>query len=207
MRKKHAFSFLMAAILAVVSTSYFLASEAAASVSGKVIAIDAGHGGSDPGAVANGIYEKDLVLKVAAHTKDRLEEAGATVIMTRTGDVYVGLEARAELANARNADTFVSIHANAATPSAHGTETFHFPSSSQGQALASALQTELVNTLNTRNRGVKSANFSVLRNTAMPAALVELGFITNAEEAERMKAASFPNEAATAIVRGLQQYH
>ncbi|WP_298784005.1 N-acetylmuramoyl-L-alanine amidase [uncultured Marinococcus sp.] len=181
---------------------------AEASVEGETIAIDAGHGGYDSGATGNGVYEKELVNDVAVRTKERLEQGGANVIMTRSGDNFVELKERARIANEAGADAFVSIHANSAsTASADGSETYYYPQSSEGSELASGLQTNMVNEFNSNDRGIKSANFSVLRNTAMPAALVELGFVSNKEEAADMQTSAFRNEAANAIYLGLSEYH
>lgn len=100
--------------------------------------------------------------------------------MNRSGDNFVELKERARIANEAGADAFVNIHANSAsTASADGSETYYYPQSSEGSELASDLQTNMVNEFNNNDRGIKSANFSVLRNTAMPAALVELGFVSN----------------------------
>ncbi|GEK59906.1 hypothetical protein CHL76_14230 [Marinococcus halophilus] len=185
----------------------FFANETEASVEGKTIALDAGHGDNDSGASANGLYEKELVYDVAYRTKQRLEQAGADVIMTRNGDDYIELQERAAIANRNNADIFVSVHANAASSTyAEGTETYHYPTSDEGQRLAFNLQESMVDEFDSDDRGVKSANFSVLRNTAMPAALVELGFVTNSREAERMKTSSFRNEAANALYLGIHHH-
>lgn len=179
----------------------------AASVAGQTIVIDPGHGGHDSGAVANGLQEKDVVLDVGQRAADKLRASGANVIMTRSSDQFIALEERAAIANRANADIFVSIHANAAAAtSATGTESYHFPTSTNGRRLAGNIQNELVSHLGTRDRGVKDANFSVLRNTAMPAVLLELGFITNAGEADRMKSSSFRENAANAIHDGTQVY-
>ncbi|WP_078394023.1 N-acetylmuramoyl-L-alanine amidase family protein [Shouchella patagoniensis] len=196
------------ALIATLSSWSLSNSIAKADVSGKTIVIDPGHGGNDPGAVANGLEEKEVVLDVAVQTKQMLEAAGAEVLMSRQADTYIGLNERAQMANANQADTFVSIHANAwEQPSANGTETYHFPSSVQGRALAESLQNELVVELGRTDRGVKSANFNVLKQTVMPAALVELAFVTNVEEAELMKTAAFREQAAEAIYQGLMSYH
>lgn len=184
------------------------AASAEAGVEGETIAIDAGHGGYDSGATGNSVYEKELVHDVAVRTKERLEQGGAEVIMTRSGDNFVGLKERAEIANEAGADSFVSIHANAASAaSAAGSETYYYPESSEGSELASGLQTNMVNEFGSSDRGIKSANFSVLRNTAMPAALVELGFVSNKEEAADMQTSTFRNEAANALYLGLSEYH
>ncbi|WP_059105387.1 N-acetylmuramoyl-L-alanine amidase family protein [Shouchella shacheensis] len=201
--------YCMLALLAIAFHTLFVSdSEVSASVRDQTIVIDAGHGGSDFGAVANGLYEKELVYDVAHRTRGLLESSGANVVMTRTGDYFVALEERSRIANANNADSFVSIHANAAAQiSANGTETYHFPTSAAGRSLATSLQQNMVATFNSRDRGVKAANFSVLRNTEMQAALVELGFVTNQAEAEVMKTNAFRNQAASAIFNGLNENH
>lgn len=176
-------------------------------LAGKVITIDAGHGGNDPGAVANGLQEKELNLNVALRVEKRLKDLGATVIMTRKTDVFLELGQRARIANDAKASSFISIHGNAFNASANGTETFHHPTSTEGRKLATALQTELIEELSTTNRGVKSNNFAVLRLTNMPSALVELGFLTNAAEAQRLKTNDFREKSAIAIVNGLETYY
>lgn len=176
-------------------------------LAGEVISIDAGHGGRDPGAVANGLQEKELNLDVALRVEKRLKDLGATVIMTRKTDVFIELGQRARIANDAKASSFISIHGNAFTASANGTETFHHPTSTEGRKLATALQTELIEELSTTNRGVKSNNFAVLRLTNMPSALVELGFLTNVAEAQRLKTNDFREKSAIAIVNGLETYY
>ena len=114
---------------------------------------------------------------------------------------------RAELANANGADVFISIHTNSVgNPGAHGTEVYHYPGSVPGKLLAACLQERLVAGLGTVNRGVKAANFQVLRETDCPAALVEVAFISN--EAERSLLTSYAGQlaAALAMVYGLADY-
>ncbi|RKD76493.1 N-acetylmuramoyl-L-alanine amidase [Sinobaca qinghaiensis] len=176
-------------------------------LAGKVISIDAGHGGNDPGAVANGLQEKELNLDVALRVEKRLKDLGATVIMTRKTDTFIELGQRARIANDAKASSFISIHGNAFNAAANGTETFHHPTSTEGRKLATALQTELIEELSTTNRGVKNNNFAVLRLTSMPSALVELGFLTNAAEAKRLKTNEFREKSAIAIVNGLETYY
>ncbi|AXF57507.1 N-acetylmuramoyl-L-alanine amidase family protein [Salicibibacter kimchii] len=195
-------------ILSIASVGGLSEQKADANVSGETIVIDAGHGGHDSGAYANGLYEKELVYDVAHRTEQRLSEVGAEVIMTREGDSFVELIDRANIANDSGADSFVSIHANAhSDPGVSGTETFHHPSDNDGETLASDLQDNMVEEFGSNDRGVKSGDFSVLRNTDMPAALAELGFVTNKGEAETMKTDHFRNKAANALYQGLHEYH
>ena len=180
----------------------------------KVIVIDAGHGGSDPGASYNGLRETDLTLSVALKTKDKLEALGYKVIMVRSTDVHLSankstdLGLRTKLANDNNADAFISIHINAATaPSATGIETYYSPKSGQDRAgFAKAIQDELINGLGARNRGVKTANFAVIKNTKMVSVLTELGFISNQGEAKQMATDAFQEKAANAIANGAHKY-
>lgn len=181
------------------------------SVAGKVIVIDPGHGGSNPGAIGlTGLFEKEVVLDVSLRVAEKLRQAGANVVMTRSGETTLSLEARVAIAHAAGADVFVSVHANAHLSStAHGTETYYYQYKTSGPAsftLASSLQTELVRLLGLRDLGVKHGNFHVIRETAMPAALVELAFLSNAYEESLMKTDTFRENAAEAIFRGLERY-
>jgi len=169
------------------------------------IVIDPGHGGSDPGAVGpTGLKEKDIVLAVSKKMAEKLQQVGAVVKLTRATDVFVGLQQRCDISNSFNADYFVSIHCNsAANSTAKGTETYHAVGSIQGQKLAQVIQKELIQATGLTNRGVKTARYYVLRKTKMPAVLVELGFISNAEEEKLLKKPSFQEKVANAIVNGI----
>lgn len=176
---------------------------------GKKIFIDAGHGGNDPGAVANNVVEKEVVLDISLRVQQMLESAGATVVMTRTNDTFYSLNERVERANRDNVDAFVSIHANAAGNSAaKGSETFwnNYYAGVQSKLLAEKIQAKLVQKLNTVDRGVKQANFYVIKNSKMPSVLVEVGFLTNVEEAQRIQTNEFRQKSAEAIVEGLVEY-
>ncbi len=145
----------------------------------SVICIDPGHGGNDPGAVGCGHQEKQIVLDTSQRLRSKLQGAGFQVVMTRDNDSAVGLTARANYANSQGADRFVSIHANSAAQVATGIETFCHTSGGTSLDLRDKIQEEMIATWSLRNRGGKTANFSVLRNTSMPASLSELGFINN----------------------------
>lgn len=178
-------------------------------IKGKTIVVDPGHGGTDPGAVRFGLQEKDLVLAVGLIVQKKLEAAGANVVMTRTTDRTLSLSDRSSLANRVGADAFVSIHANSApSATAHGTETYwnRTNAASDSKALAENIQKHLISKLKTRDRGVKEAGFHVIKNTTMPSVLVELGFISNQQEAEKMKTAAFQEDAAEAIYLGLKEF-
>lgn len=149
---------------------------------------DAGHGGVDSGAVGiNGTKEKDIVLQAALRAKAIMEANGETVIMTRTSDVFISLSERVNIANNNNCDYFVSFHMNSASSSsAIGTEVWISKgASSNSGKLARIILGEMYNGINNNfgykspNRGIKSENFYVIRNTFMPACLVEGDFISN----------------------------
>jgi N-acetylmuramoyl-L-alanine amidase CwlD len=178
---------------------------------GKIIVVDPGHGGSDPGAVGyTGLQEKVVNLAVAQNLITLLKAAGAEVIVTRSGDLSVSNLKRVELANKSGADLFVSIHANAFTnPESNGTETHYCgnnENSSASRFLAQQLQRELLSALGLRDRGVKANSFYVLTKAEMPSALVELGFITNLEEEELLKKPETQGRAAEAVYRGIEAY-
>lgn len=174
--------------------------------------VDAGHGGSDPGAIGpNGLQEKNITLAVARKLAIVLLDKGYEVGTTRHLDEFVSLSERCRRANACAADTFVSVHCNAAAvPTANGVETFHHPTSRKGIQLAKLIQAELVAATGLRDRcapgGAKYANFQVLRDTAMPAVLAELGFISNPTEEQLLASEDFQMTCAEAIVRGIDAY-
>jgi N-acetylmuramoyl-L-alanine amidase len=186
-------------------------------LSGKKIMVDAGHGGSDPGAQGpGGGRETDVNLAVATKLKDKLVDLGADVRMTRTTDsnvAYPGasqkeeLEARVALANSWPAEVFISVHSNsAANAAAHGTETYHSRNASQASKdLAKNVHAELVTATGFRDRGVKAAGFHVITHTTMPAILVETGFISNAVEEQHMLNPEVQDRMAAAISNGVEK--
>ncbi len=177
---------------------------------GTRIILDPGHGGSDDGAESpGGLKEKDVVLDVSLKARDILEDKGAEVRMTRETDTFISLDQRVDFATENNGDVFVSVHANAhPSRDIKGTETFYSSNrSSQDFFLASDLQNSLLNNLGTVNRGVKDRNFRVIRYATMPAALVEIAFLTNEEDEKLLKDDDFLDKAAEGIVQGLMNYH
>lgn len=192
----------------LTATAGFAPRSAGAETVGKKICIDPGHGGSDPGAVGNGLNEKDVNLDVALRLRDLLVQDGAEVVMTRTSDVYVSLEKRVAIANNHACDIFISIHTNSASDSsANGTETYRYYGSASGYNLAFPIQGELVSHLGTKDRGVKEAGFYVLKYTKMPAVLIELAFISNPSDAQKLADPAVRQEAARAILHGVQRYY
>ena len=187
-------------------------------VSPYIVVIDPGHGGSAPGTSHHGVVEKDLVLQVA-HMVVQLLDADSfiTAFMTRREDVDVSLVGRAEFANNIGADLFVSIHANAAeirkgviNPDVQGIETWYTVTEQEeasgftSRQLAAILQQQMVQGTGAHDRGLRDApNFVVLRETDMPAALLELGFLTNQAEAAKLSDIGYQWSLATAIYQGI----
>ncbi|WP_172371513.1 N-acetylmuramoyl-L-alanine amidase family protein [Sporosarcina jiandibaonis] len=177
-------------------------------VTGKKIVLDPGHGGSDSGAKALGIIEKELNLDIALRTKKLLENAGFSVFMTRTTDTYVSLAGRAAIANNLKADIFVSIHGNAFNSSARGVETFWYGKFEKANSnrLANLLQYNVVSKTNISHRRVAEGNFHVIRETAIPSALLEVGFIDNPSDAAKLKQSKYRQLAAEGIMLGVLDY-
>ncbi|MGT2906385.1 GBS Bsp-like repeat-containing protein [Streptococcus dentiloxodontae] len=192
----------------------------------KVIYLDAGHGGSDPGASYYGLQEKNLSLAMQNRLKSKLEAAGYTVITTRTSDAYVDLLERSRKANASESDIFISLHFNASSSSAaYGIETYYYQYYSEYQpsingtyhnnatrldmssTLASAIQSNVVSVTGGKNNGVKRNTFAVLRETTAPAVLLELGYLSNATEANNISNAAYQEKLANGIVAGILQYY
>jgi N-acetylmuramoyl-L-alanine amidase len=174
-----------------------------------VVVLDPGHGGPDVGAVGiGGLQEKDIVLPIAQQVAALLEQQGIQVVMTRRTDLDMDLAPRVAIAEQANADLFVSIHANSAGPngySANGVETYYYGSQA-GRELAQSVQSNLVQTTGMNDRGVKTAHFYVISRTSMPAALVEVGFVTGSSDANRLSNAASRNQIAAGITRGILQY-
>lgn len=180
------------------------------------IVIDPGHGGTDPGGVGTGLQEKNVVLDVSQRFKalldaDTADNAGGgkwTALMTRNTDVFVSLAGRSAYSNNQGADRFMSIHSNAfSNASANGTETFSYTNSGQGAALRNLVQEEMIKAWKLTNRGNKTGNYAVLRETAAPAVLHELAFITNATDAAKLASPAERQKAAEAHLRAIQRHY
>lgn len=175
------------------------------------ICIDPGHGGKDPGAVGScdghDLCEHDIALQIGLYLEQALLLDGHATWLTRRIDRTLSLIARTKFANRYHVDLFVSIHCNAAyAPSAEGIETWHHPSSSVGRKYADPIQKNLIKEFpNHKNRGIKEANFHVLRETAMPAVLVEAEFITHPDQAAFLSADENQRRIAQAIKKGIAE--
>lgn len=173
-----------------------------------VVVLDPGHGGRDPGAVGiNNLQEKLVIFPISMRVAQLLEQQGVTVVMTRSDDRTVDLQARVDIAERARANVFVSIHANSISlsrPDVNGIESYY--ASDTGRQLAASLQASMLAATGMHDRGVKQARFYVIRRTSMPAALVEVGFVTGAQDYPKLVDAAWRETMANAIARGILQY-
>ena len=184
---------------------------------GKKITLDAGHGGSDPGAIgASGTREKDVTLKITKKVQELLKKKGAKVSMTRTGDKDVygpnasdvqELQARVDVAEDNDADAFISIHINSSTnKKVGGFSSYYYPKTSNDARLAQAVQDRLVKNFGLDDLGIRKANFYVNKRCTMPSTLLELAFISNPKEEKLMKSNWYINKLAKSIADGIEDY-
>ena len=174
------------------------------------VVLDPGHGGPDPGAIGiGGIRETDVVLEVSKVVKNLLSEKGVKVRLTRTNEVDLDLPPRVSIANNTDADIFVSIHANASRGKRrdiNGLETFYYRGW-RGRVLAKKIQKQILRVSpGSPDRGVKQGRFYVIKNTRMPAVLVEIGFLTGRLDARRLEKTSHRKRIAYAIAKGILEY-
>ncbi len=189
-----------------------LINQTGSKIAGRIIVIDPGHGGKDPGTThGKTIQEKEITLKVSNLVKAKLEASGAIVKMTRTGDTYPSLQDRVDFAKNNYGEVFVSIHVNSASSSAKGTETYYSVTSNDNEkedfALATAVNTQIVKQANMNNRGVKRVDYYVVKGLVMPAILVELGFVSNAEDRNKLTSDKYAEIFAQAIYDGIVEYY
>lgn len=197
----------------------------------KTICLDAGHGGKEPGYRVGARHEKEFTLRLAFELRDQLQRAGFKVILTRTADKTVELSDRPALAKRYKADLFLSLHFNATDggrADAKGAEVYALtpagaPSTNaRGEGsggwhtgnrfnaknilLACEIQRSLVRRLNVEDRGVRRARFAVLRDAAMPAVLIEAGFMSHPTEGKKIFDADYRRDVARAILDGITSY-
>jgi N-acetylmuramoyl-L-alanine amidase len=171
----------------------------------RTVVIDAGHGGHDNGGQWGRVYEKHLALDTAYRLEGKLKSLGYQTVMTRRSDYFISLPQRVSLGNRYKNAIFVSIHYNYTwKQDVSGLETFY--SSEQSRSLAYHVQNSLIKRTRTVDRKVKYARFYVIRNSVLPAILVEGGFVSNAAERNRMKSAWFRDAIAQGITDGIQRY-
>ena len=198
----------------------------------RIICLDAGHGGKDPGNRAAGRQEKDYTLRLTLELRDQLRKAGFKVVLTRSSDTYPELSDRPALARRTGADLFISLHFNATEngrAEARGSEVYAltpvgaastnargegasagaYPGNrtdSRNLLLAYQIQKELLGQLRSEDRGVRRARFEVLRQATMPAVLIEAGFLSHPTEGKKIFTAEYRRQMAKAIVEGIQAY-
>lgn len=175
----------------------------------KIIIIDAGHGGTDPGSVKRGIQEKDINLQIALKLQKRLERKGYKVVMTRTDDTAISLINRAKLANKAKGDLLISIHQNSFKDSSvHGIEAFYNPGKEtlDGQ-LANCIQEALIHYTQAKDRHVRAVtNLVVIREAKMPACLIESAYISNDTERELIQTKDYQDKVVTGIMEGIENF-
>ncbi|MDR7434036.1 MAG: N-acetylmuramoyl-L-alanine amidase [Armatimonadota bacterium] len=171
-----------------------------------VVALDPGHGGKDPGAIGpTGLKEAEVVLDIALRTRDLLTRDGVKVVMTRDRDVFVEVVDRPRIAREQGATIYISIHANASvTASVSGSETYY--NTPQSLALAQMIQEELTRALGLPSRGIKTANFYVIRDNTIPSVLVEVAFISSPAEEKLLRSPEVRQKIAIAIYKGILRF-
>ncbi len=185
-------------------------------LAGKLIVVDPGHGGSDPGAYGvGGRREKNVNLAVGLALRDKLRDAGANVVVTRSDDVFIALSERARIANRAGADFFISVHSDSAgrNRSIHGSTVYHHKQVPSCRALAHCIAQRLGAMGGISTKGVRSdqviapkSGFAVLRHTRMVGVLVECGYMTNPGDEARLVQPAMQRRIAQAVVDGLRDY-
>ncbi len=193
-------------------------------LSGKIIVVDAGHGGIDGGAVSkSGLLEKEVSLQISLMLRDYLQEAGALVIMSRVTDTDLAdpstkgirnrkvqdLKRRTELVNEAGGDLFISLHLNAIpSPRWSGAQTFYNRSISENERLAKFIQAEIrINLENTSRQAKPINNVYLLKQAKIPGALVEVGFLSNPNEAQMLNTEQYQQKIAASIYQGIMRYY
>ncbi|MCL6476868.1 MAG: N-acetylmuramoyl-L-alanine amidase [Peptococcaceae bacterium] len=188
-------------------------------LAGRLIVIDPGHGGRDTGSRSQaGTYEKDITLEVSKRLAVMLGQAGAAVILTRECDMWLAdpdaphkkrsdLTKRVDIANRNNADVFISIHVNSfvSDRGQRGAQTFSQPGSEEGKILSRSIQNELVRILRNTDREPKQIDYFI-RHSKVPAAIVEIGFLSNPDEEKLLLDSAYQSKVAFAIYCGLVKY-
>lgn len=183
----------------------------------ETIIIDPGHGGKDSGAVSkrDNYEEKELTLQTAILVRNYLNQLGYTTILTRNQDVYVPLDTRADIANSLRADLFVSVHYNySPNGEAKGIEVYYYKENTttasnrvvQSKSLGSQVLKKVISQTGAESRGLKEGNFAVIRETLMPAILVEAGFLSNSQERDKIHDSQYQRRLAWGIAKGIDLF-
>ena len=175
----------------------------------KIIIIDAGHGGTDPGSVKQGIQEKDINLQIALQLQKRLEAKGYKVVMTRDDDTAISLKNRAKLANQAKGDLLISIHQNSfRDASVHGIEVFYTPGKeTYDDRLANCIQEALISYTQAKDRHVREiTNLLIIRESNMSACLIESAYLSNDTERELIQTKGYQDKVVTGIMEGIENF-
>jgi N-acetylmuramoyl-L-alanine amidase len=177
-----------------------------ANLKGKVIVLDAGHGGTDPGAQRGITNEKDITLSVVKYLSEFLKAQGIKVHLTRIDDTFISLQDRVDITNRTSPDAFVSVHVNAMESSNEisGLETYF--QTEQSKALASDIHKNLLDTLKVPDRNIRKAKFYVINRTEVPSVLAEIGFISNHDEREKLISSDYQKQVAEGLAKGIILY-
>jgi len=210
MKKRFSIFFMLAFFSMSCTTSKIIISKPSAPAP-FCIAIDAGHGGDDLGTKSGKTLEKDLNLKLAKLVKNRLGKKGIQTLLTRADDRAVPLKLRASFTNANHPKIFVSLHHNAAkNKKASGIEIYYYKDksakSSASHRLGKMILEEMTQATSAKSRGVKAGNFLVIRETNMPAVLIECGFLTHDREGKKLQDPAYQKKLASAIANGIEKY-
>ncbi|GAB6153477.1 N-acetylmuramoyl-L-alanine amidase [Desulfosporosinus burensis] len=187
-----------------------------------VVMLDPGHGGYDPGAVSSqGVYEKEINLQIAHKVKEMLRPSGIVVFLTReedsdyvpngvtgkTSKKKIDLNHRIDMANQEKANVFVSLHVNATAKGQNsGAETFYHYKSESGKRLAELIQQELIKISGMNRRVAKPGDFYVIKNTKMPAVIVEVGYLSSTKEQTKLQQTWYQEQLSRAIAKGISNY-
>lgn len=188
---------------------------------GNIVMLDPGHGGYDPGATKQGVYEKSINLQIAQKVKEMLGPSGIEVFLTREEDIdyvpdgvkgkttkkQIDLNRRIDMAKEAKADVFVSLHVNA-TPTGQesGAETFYHYQSESGKRLAELIQQELIKIPGMNRRIAKPGDFYIIKNTSMPAVIVEVGYLSSVKEQKKLHQSWYQEQLARAIAKGIANF-
>ncbi len=211
--------FIYLLIFVTILTAFYVKTQTVATlslpVSSRIVAIDPGHGGWDPGKTVNDTRESVINLKIAQKLKKLIESSGGQAILTRNENKALGkskstdMKERMEITKKNNADIFVSIHLNSYPKSNYyGAQTFYYSGSKSGKILAEAIQEQLIKILDRGNKrlAATSDSYYVLKNTQIPAVIVECGFMSNPEEYKLLQDDEYQEKIAWAIYLGINIY-
>lgn len=203
---------------AIGSSSYDITDQTLIS---QIIAVDPGHGGYDPGAVFGKVHEKDINLILSKKIKKQFENSGFFVVLTRNGDYNYAIKGlhgneakrydltqRIKIINSSKAKMLLTVHVNSSKKTAYaGAEAFYYPNSSRGKILADYIQEELKGIPGMQKRLPKTSKCFMLRNTKVPAVLIEIGYLSNSKERKRLQDPEYLNLIAEKITVGLIKYY